>query len=112
MSFALSFMENRAKMSTLKCPFRIFSVPKRWNTILKLNKTLYGLQQSPQVFWKYITKKLETCGLAQSKFDPCLFVGSKVICIVYIDGIIFWIKDTADIDSSAMQLRELGVDLE
>ena len=80
--------------------------------VLKLNKTLYGLRQSPRAFWKYITKKLETCGLAQSKFDPCLFVGSKVICIVYVDDIIFWSKDTADIDSSAMQLRELGVDLE
>ena len=45
--------------------------------VLKLNKTLYGLRQSPRAFWKYITKKLETCGLAQSKFDPCLFVGSQ-----------------------------------
>jgi hypothetical protein len=80
--------------------------------VLKLNKTLYGLRQSPRAFWKYITEKLETCGLAQSKFDPCLFVGSKVICIVYVDDIIFWSKDTADIDSSAMQLRELGVNLE
>jgi len=46
------------------------------NKSLKLKKTLYGLWQSPQAFWKYITKKLETCGLEQSKFDPCLFVGT------------------------------------
>jgi len=30
---------------------------------LKLKKTLYGRRQSPRAFWKYITKKLETCGL-------------------------------------------------
>ena len=42
---------------------------------LKLNKTLYGLCQSPRAFWKYITVKLEACGLEQSKFDPCLFIG-------------------------------------
>jgi hypothetical protein len=24
--------------------------------VLKLNKTLYGLRQSPRAFWKYITK--------------------------------------------------------
>ena len=24
--------------------------------VLKLNKTLYGLQQSPRMFWKYLTK--------------------------------------------------------
>ncbi len=35
-----------------------------------------------------------------------------MICVVYVDGIIFWSKDTGDINSSAMQLRELGVNLE
>ncbi len=35
-----------------------------------------------------------------------------MICVVYVDDIIFWSKDTEDINSSAMQLRELGVDLE
>ncbi len=51
-------------------------------------------------------------GLEQSKFDPCLFIGTNVICVVYVDDIIFWSKVTEDINSSAMQLRELGVDLE
>ena len=27
--------------------------------VLKFNKTLYGLHQSPREFWKYITKKLD-----------------------------------------------------
>ncbi len=30
---------------------------------LKLKKTLYGLSQSPRAFWKYITVKLQECGL-------------------------------------------------
>jgi hypothetical protein len=76
---------------------------------LKLKKTLYGLRQSPRAFWKYITQKLETCGLEQSKFDPCLFVGEKVICVVYVDDLIFWSKDTVAINDSAIQLHELGV---
>ncbi len=80
--------------------------------VLKLKKTLSRLRQSPQAFWKYITEKLESCGLEQSQFDACLFVGSKVICIVYIDNLIFWSKDTIEINNSAMQLHELGVDLE
>jgi hypothetical protein len=80
--------------------------------VLKLKKTLYGLQQSPQEFWKYITEKLIACQWEQSKFDPCLFVGTKVICVVYVQDIIFWSKDTTDINSSAMQLCELGVNLE
>jgi len=79
---------------------------------LKLKKTLYGLQQSPRAFWKYITVKLEQCGLEQTKFDPCLFIGLEVICVVYVDDLIFWSKDVPLINGVAMQLRELGVDLE
>ncbi len=35
-----------------------------------------------------------------------------MICVVYVKDITFWSKDTEDINSSAMQLHELGVDLE
>ncbi len=35
-----------------------------------------------------------------------------MICVVYVDDIIFWSKDTEDINNSAMKLHELGVDLE
>ena len=79
---------------------------------LKLKKTLYGLRQSPRAFWKYITVKLQEVGLEQSKFNPCLFVGPDVICIVYVDDLIFWSKEVPRINRVAMELRNLGVDLE
>ena len=50
---------------------------------LKLKKTLYGLRQSPRAFWKYITVKPMSC----------LFIGPVVICVVYVDDLIFWSKD-------------------
>ena len=34
--------------------------------------------------------------------DPCLFIGDKVICIVYADDLIFWAKDESDIHDLAM----------
>jgi hypothetical protein len=49
---------------------------------LKLKKTLYGLRQSPRAFWKYIMVKLKQCDLEQLKFDPCLSIGTDVICVV------------------------------
>jgi hypothetical protein len=79
---------------------------------LKLKKTLYGLRQSPRAFWRYITVKLEQCDLEQSKFDPCLFIGTDVICVVYVDDLIFWSKDVPLINGVAMALHKLGVDLE
>ncbi len=96
------------------------AIPLSFNTkskngkrqVLKLKKTLYGLHQSPRAFWKYITKKLESCGLKQSKFNPCLFIGPDVMCIVYVDDLIFWSRDVAKINRVAMELCKLGVALE
>jgi hypothetical protein len=28
--------------------------------------------------------------LKQSKLDPCLFIGTWVICIVYVNNLLFW----------------------
>ena len=80
--------------------------------VLKLNKTLHGLCQSPRAFWKYNTKKLESCGLKQSKFDPCLFIGPYDMCIVYVDDLIFWSRDKVNIDRVEMELCKLVVALE
>jgi hypothetical protein len=80
--------------------------------IPKLKKTLYGLCQSPRAFWKYLVEKMAICGMVQSKLDPCLFVGEKVIGISYVDDLIFWACYEKDIHHIAMKLREVGVDLE
>jgi hypothetical protein len=58
--------------------------------VLKLKRTLYGLRQSPCAFWLYLIEKLKRCGLKQSKLDPWLFFGTWVICIVYVDDLLFW----------------------
>ncbi|KAL7465925.1 hypothetical protein ACHAXS_006230 [Conticribra weissflogii] len=80
--------------------------------VLRLKKTLYGLRQSPRAFWKYMVEKMALCNMPQSQLDPCLFIGNKVICICYVDDLLFWAKDEKDIHDLAIKLRELGVDLE
>ena len=57
--------------------------------VLKLKRTLYSLKQSPRYFFEYFTERLLRQGLTASKFDPCLFIGTNVICMVYIDNLIF-----------------------
>ena len=75
---------------------------------LRLRRFLYGLAASPREFWLYLVGVLEKSGLKQSSLDPCLFIGDKVICIVYVDDLLFWAKDESDIDSVATSLRDLG----
>ena len=85
---------------------------RKQGKVLKLKKTLYGLRQSPRAFWLYLTEKMNLCGMEQSTLDPCLFIGEKVICICYVDDLIFWAIDEADIDTLANQLIAAGVSLE
>ena len=57
--------------------------------LLKLRKTLYGLRQSPRGFWRYLTENLYKCKLNQLDFDTYIFIGERVICIVYSDETFF-----------------------
>ena len=59
-----------------------------------------------------INKFVNLFGMEQSTLDPCLFIGEKVICICYVDNLIFWAMDEADIDTLANQLIAAGVSLE
>ncbi len=58
--------------------------------VLHLKQTLYGLKQSPWYFFGYIIKRLINTGLTSSKFDPCLFMSTSLIVIVYFDNILIY----------------------
>ena len=62
--------------------------------VLKLKRCRYGLRNSPRQFWKCMVEKLEVCGMKQSKLDPCLFVGYKVMAVLYVNDLLLW--STAD----------------
>lgn len=79
---------------------------------VKLKPTLYKLRQYPPAFWLYLTKTLESCGLKQSKLDhPCLFIGERVTCIIYVDDLLFWSPKEEYIYDLGEQLRAGEVEL-
>jgi hypothetical protein len=55
------------------------------DTVLKLNKSLYGLVQAPLSWYNHLTKGLMECGFKQSKNDPCLFFNNGIMVLVYVD---------------------------
>ena len=59
---------------------------------LKLNKSLYGLVQSPMYWFQYLRDKLEDLGLKQSRIDPCLFYGDGICVLIYVDDCLFLLK--------------------
>ena len=59
--------------------------------VLKLNKSLYGLRQSPKNWFDFLKSQLEDVGFEQAlDVDPCLFISDKVICLVYVDDSLFF----------------------
>ena len=44
--------------------------------------------------------------------DPCLFIGTHVIDITYVDDVLFWSRDEKYIYELGTKLREAKVDLE
>ena len=50
--------------------------------------------------------------MEHSALDPCLFIGKKVMCICYVDDLIFLAPDESDIDELADRLFSVGISLE
>ncbi len=64
------------------------------------------------LFGIILLRKFGNCGLAQAPFDPCLFIGEKVIQMCYLDDLIFWARNKKDIVNQAVQLCTVEVYLE
>ena len=81
--------------------------------VLRLNRSLYGLKQSPKNFFEYLKENLEGVGFeAQTDIDPCLFISEKCICLVYVDDTLFFSPDPAYIEDTIERLRDRGMELE
>ena len=47
-----------------------------------------------------------------STFDPCMFIGERVIAVAFVDDILFWSTDEKYINELGNQLRKQGLLLE
>ena len=68
-------------------------------TVCKLEKSLYGLKQSPRcwnkAFWEYLKK----VGFTQTSGDACVYIrkGETLIIIaIYVDDLIMLAEDTSE----------------
>ena len=61
--------------------------------VWRLNKSLYGLAQSPRNYFLYTKEKLLKMGFYQSDSDPCLFISDDIICLIYVDDALLFHKN-------------------
>jgi hypothetical protein len=74
--------------------------------VLRLKQTLYGLKQSPQYFFHYLTERLVKQGLTASNLDPCLFMSKTLIVKIYVDDILIYGRSTDEIDNLIKRLKK------
>jgi hypothetical protein len=79
------------------------------HVLKKLRRALYGLKQAPRHFFKYLATHIQQHGLKQSAYDPCLFIGSDVIVVVYVDDLLIYAKSEKSIDRLIADLKEDGI---
>ena len=66
--------------------------------ILKLNKSLYGQAEAPRLWYEKLSAGLTARGFTASIVDPCLFISSKVQCIMYVDDCLWFYRNQKDMD--------------
>lgn len=61
--------------------------------VLKMNKGLYGLKESPKCWNNKFNEFANEYGLIRSKNDFCLYVGYKVLLVIFVDDILITGED-------------------
>ena len=68
-----------------------YATPGKERLVCKLNKSLYGLKQSPRCWNIAFKEYMGKIGFSQSVADPCVFIrteGSITVVAVYVDDLI------------------------
>ena len=77
--------------------------------VWKLNKSLYGLCQSPRNYLLYTKEKLESMGFVQSITDPCVFMSADIVCLIYVDDALLFYKNKMAMESLKQKMRDDGM---
>lgn len=80
-------------------------VEKSSDIVWKLNKSLYGLKQSPRIWYLTLAKVLTDNGFKSCVSDPCLFWKRNCLILLYVDDILITGKTSEDINKAANILK-------
>lgn len=82
-------------------------VEGREDWVCKLNRSLYGLKQSPRQWNTVLDQTLKEMGFEQSIKDPCLYVGRKPLTYItiYVDDLIIAGESMEAIEAVKNQLQ-------
>ena len=91
---------------------RGYGSDKGKDSMLKLNKSLYGLRQASKTFYDHMVTGLIAEGFKVSENDPCLFIHEEMLAISWVDDVIFVARDANKIETTIKNLKAAGYDME
>ena len=96
-----------------------FRDPGSEGKVCLLQKSLYGLKQSPRQWYKRFDSYVRSIGLFRCEFDPCVYVqsledGSRVFLLLYVDDMLIACKSRKVVQdlkaslSREFEMKDLG----
>jgi hypothetical protein len=109
--FSSAFVQATLEKSVWLHIPRGFQSERKGKTVLKLNKSIYGLSVAPKLWYEHLFKALTEDGFVASKFDPCLLFKQDMMLVVYVDDVGISAKRKEDVDDMVARLRNKGFEL-
>lgn len=75
------------------------------NLVCLLLRTLYGLKQSPRLWYQTLHNFLISMGFCRTEADHSVFIRGKIIIAVYVDDLLLVGKNTDEINSIKRALK-------
>ncbi|KAG9508551.1 hypothetical protein GZH46_02949, partial [Fragariocoptes setiger] len=77
------------------------------NRVCRLNKSIYGLKQSPRQWNLRFTDVIKSLGLATSENDGCVFISNEplIIVVIYVDDGLVLAKSSGEVDTIINKLN-------
>ena len=83
-----------------------FDPPSDPDSILRLNKNLYGSRDAPLAWFETLQASLLKRGFVSSSIDPCLFIHKDMLVLCFVDDLIYVGPDVTKIDTMISNLGD------
>ena len=82
---------------------------RKCGVVIRLNKILYGQSEDSCIWYENLKNGFSDQFFVASKVDPCMFMSTTVICVVYVDDCLFWPRSQYYIDNLMKYFKEDGI---
>ena len=72
--------------------------------VTNVNKSLYGLVQTPLYWYNHLKGAFEARGFKPSPMDTFMFYGRVMVALIYVDDVLFFVPDQDKFDEIIKEL--------